>query len=146
MTEERLPDPAELAPFRFERLTARFPVSDMDRTLAFYRDVLGFDVDVRWPDDDPTFVILQKDAARVAFFSGDRAGPEGRGGVELYIDVPDAQALHDELARRLPIAWGPEVYSYGCREFAVVDPEGYMVIFTEGTDEAPTTDEPHART
>ena len=139
-----MPDPDEIAPFRFERLTPRFPVSDMPGMLAFYRDVLGFQLDVRWPDDDPTFVILQKDAARVAFFSGDRVGPRGRGGVELYIDVPDAQSLHDELAQRVTIAWGPEVYSYGCREFAVLDPEGYMVIFTEATEDAPTTTEPVA--
>jgi catechol 2,3-dioxygenase-like lactoylglutathione lyase family enzyme len=144
MTEERMPDPGEIAPFRFERLTPRFPVADMARMLDFYGNVLGFEIDVRWPDEDPTFVILQKDAARVAFFSGDRIGPEGRGGVELYIDVPDAQALHDELAQRVKIAWGPEVYSYGCREFAVLDPEGYMVIFTETTTDQPTTDEPVA--
>ena len=38
--------------------------------------------------------------------------------------------------------WGPEVYSYGCREFAVRDPEGHTVIFTEATADEPTTDEP----
>jgi hypothetical protein len=42
----------------------------------------------------------------------------------------------------VPIEWGPEVYSYGRREFAVRDPDGYLVIFTEPTDEAPTTTEP----
>ena len=139
-----MPDPGELEPFRFERLTPRFPVSDVPAMLAFYQDVLGFTIDVRWPDEDPTFVIVQRDSARVAFFTNERVGTGGHGGVELYIDVPDAQALHDELAKRVPIAWGPEVYSYGCREFAVLDPEGYMVIFTEATDDEPTTAEPVA--
>jgi catechol 2,3-dioxygenase-like lactoylglutathione lyase family enzyme len=142
VTEEQVPDPAEVAPARFERLTPRFPVGDLEATLGFYRDELGFEVDVRWPDVEPTFVILQKDAARVAFFTSEKAGSESRGGVELYIDVADAQALHDELAPRLSIAWGPEVYSYGCREFGVLDPDGYLVIFTESTTDPPTTREP----
>jgi hypothetical protein len=42
----------------------------------------------------------------------------------------------------LPIEWDPEVYSYRRREFAVRDPNGYLLIFTETTNDPPTTDEP----
>jgi hypothetical protein len=30
------------------------------------------------------------------------------------------------------------VYQYGRREFAIRDPNGYMIIFTEQTDDPPT--------
>ena len=125
-------------------VTPRLPVRDLAKSLQFYRDVLGFTDDVLWPDDEPTFAIVRRGGAHIGLFTGDRAGPEQRGYVELYIEVDDATALHDELEPRWPIAWGPEVYSYGRREFAVIDPDGYMVIITEPTDDPPTTAEPDA--
>lgn len=64
------------------------------------------------------------------------------GYAELYIEVTDSQMLHDSVKTRLPIEWGPEVYSYRRREFAVRDPDGYLLIFTETTNDPPTTDEP----
>ena len=38
----------------------------------------------------------------------------------------------------LPIEWGPEVYWYGRREFAIRDPSGYLIIFSEATTDPPT--------
>jgi len=126
----------ERPPF-LERVTPRLPVADLSAALRFYRDTRGFVADVLWPEEDPSFAILRRDGVHVAFFTGERATPTHRGYAELYIEVTDALRLHRELERRVEIAWGPEVYSYGRTEFAVIDPEGYMVIFTE-----PTTDEP----
>jgi hypothetical protein len=38
----------------------------------------------------------------------------------------------------------PEIYSSGRREFAIRDPDRYLIIFTEPTDEPTTTREPEA--
>jgi catechol 2,3-dioxygenase-like lactoylglutathione lyase family enzyme len=127
----------------FRRVTPRLPVADLGRSLAFWRDVLGFDVDVLWPEREPTFAILERDQASIGLFS---LGPHhGRGTIgyaEIYLEAEDVRELHDTLRGQLPIEWGPEVYSYGRREFAVRDPDGYLVIFTEPTDDPPTTEEP----
>jgi hypothetical protein len=48
-----------------------------------------------------------------------------------------ASQLAEALSRDGRLEWGPEVYWYG-REFAILDPEGYMVIFSEETDDPPT--------
>lgn len=127
----------------FERLIPRLPVADLDRTIAFYRDVLGFRPTVLWPDPArPSFAILERGRARVAFFDFE-APRHGRiGYAELYIRVPDAAALHARLARKCTIEWGPEVYGYGNREFGLRDPDGYLLIFTEPTQDPPTTHEP----
>jgi catechol 2,3-dioxygenase-like lactoylglutathione lyase family enzyme len=117
-------------------------VADARRTVAFYEQVLGFEVDVAWPEEAPTFFILKRDATSLAFFEPDEHRPDTIGYAELYIEVTDATALHAELAGRVPIEWGPEVYAYGRREFALRDPDAYLVIFTEQTDDPPTTAEP----
>ena len=46
--------------------------------------------------------------------------------------------MHRALSGHLPIEWGPEVYWYGRREFAVRDPDGYLLIFSERTSDPPT--------
>jgi hypothetical protein len=39
--------------------------------------------------------------------------------------------LAEELHGKVAFAWGPEVMDYGMREFAVQDPNGYYLAFTE---------------
>ena len=128
----------------FRHVTPRLPIGNLGRSLDFYTGLLGFHTEVLWPDDEPAFAIVRRGGVRVGLFTGERAGPERRGHVELYIEVDDATALHDRIAADWPIEWGPEVYAYGRREFAINDPDGTMVIFTEPTDDPPTTAEPDA--
>ena len=84
----------------------------------------------------------RRDGTCLGFFELAEHQPGAAGYGELYIQVTDSHALHDSLKTRLPIEWGPEVYSYRRREFAVRDPDGYLIIFTEPTNEPPTTSEP----
>ena len=86
-------------------------------------------------------MIMTRDNTSVGFYEpNEHQGPPGY--AELYIEVTSATALYDRLCPRTTIEWGPEAYSYGRREFALRDPEGYLIIFTEPTDDQPTTHEP----
>jgi catechol 2,3-dioxygenase-like lactoylglutathione lyase family enzyme len=123
---------------RFLNVTPRLPVADLSRTIAFYRDVLGFHVGLTWPDEAPTFVILNRDELNLQFYLPEGASPEPTGHGTLNLEVGDVLALHKALEGRVAVDWGPEVYSYGRREFAVKDPDGYLLIFTEETDDRPT--------
>ena len=49
----------------------------------------------------------------------------------LYLYPDDVRALADEFKEVAPFAWGPEVIEYGMREFAIQDPNGYYLAFTE---------------
>lgn len=127
---------------QFLQVTPRLLVRDVPATVAFYTKMLGFDLEVAWPETRPTFVILRRDAAALGFFERTNEASDSVGDAELYLRVTDATALHADLKERVRIEWGPDVYSYGCREFALRDPDGYLVIFTEPTDDPPTTNEP----
>ena len=128
----------------FVHLTPRLPVADLQRTIAFYRDVLGFTADLIWPDDAPKFAVLVRDEVEMAFFVLDEHRTGTIGYAEVYIEVTDAAALHAQLKDQVTIEWGPDVYLYGRREFAIRDPDSYLVIFSEPTDDLPTTEEPGA--
>ena len=71
----------------------------------------------------------------------DTLGPEPCLTGQLYFLVDDALAIHTRVKDHAEIEWGPEVYSYGMREFAVKDPSGYILTFGERTTDPP--DSPH---
>jgi catechol 2,3-dioxygenase-like lactoylglutathione lyase family enzyme len=127
---------------RFQSVCPRLPVADLRRTIHFYTTILGFHLDVLWPEVDPTFCILRRDGVRLAFdLARAPAVSNGRASIGFYIEADNVRTLHESVRQRVPIEWGPEVYSYGRREFAILDPDGYMVIFTEPTDDPLTCPE-----
>jgi catechol 2,3-dioxygenase-like lactoylglutathione lyase family enzyme len=124
---------------RLTGVTPRLPVADLARTVGFYTRLLGFQISALWPEDRPTFAMLDRDAVSLGFFAPDaQRGTVTIGTADLYIATEDVQAMHASLKDIVPIEWGPEVYFYGRREFAVRDPDGYLLIFTEPTDDPPT--------
>jgi len=126
---------------RFNRVSPNCPVADLDRTIAFYTQHLGFEVGVLWPEEKPTFCILDRDCIRVAFAAIEsRSDFEKTGQCDLHIDVTGVAEIHETLKDKVAIEWGPEVFFYQRREFPVRDPDGYLVIFSEETDDPPTCD------
>lgn len=125
---------------RFSRVTPRVPVADLQRTIEFYGRKLGFHIDVIFPERNPTFCILARQETQVGFYTHtpDRGPVREPGGVEFYFDVENVQGLHRALVDRVPIEWGPEVYFYRRREFAIRDPDGYLLIFSEATTDPVT--------
>ena len=116
----------------------RLPVADLGRTVRFYTGVLGFRVSLMWPETAPTFVVLDRDAVSLGFFTSDALrGPVTIGTADLYLGADDVLGLHAAIKDVATVEWGPEVFFYGRREFAVRDPDGYLLIFTEPTDELP---------
>jgi catechol 2,3-dioxygenase-like lactoylglutathione lyase family enzyme len=125
----------------FLRVSPRLPVSDLNRAMAFYTTLLGFEAGDPWPEEEPRFVLLQRGPVSIQFYVPDPSRPEPTGYGTLSIDVDDAMALHKALAGKVKIDWGPEVYWYGRREFSFRDPEGYALIISEETGEAADCEE-----
>lgn len=115
---------------RFTKLTPRYPTPDIPAQIDFYTQTLGFEVKVLWPDADaPQFCAMEKDDIRIGFYLDENA-KEQPFRMEMRINTDDVLSLHEQLAAQMDVAWGPEVYSFGSREFAVLDPDGRMLIFT----------------
>jgi catechol 2,3-dioxygenase-like lactoylglutathione lyase family enzyme len=125
---------------RFTAVSPRLPVRDLARTVEFYTKRLGFGVDLLWPQNAPTFAIVRRGDVFVQFWTA--AETDTIGDALIYFDVSDARAIFDAVNGRVEIDWGPEVYTYGRREFAIRDPDQYQVVFSEETDDEPTGEEP----
>lgn len=127
---------------RFLGVEPRLHVHDLTRAIAFYRDVLGFRVTTVFPETTPVFAMLARDSVflQLGGPGGSRDAAE-RSTCTLYLDVHDVGALHRQFAASIPIEWGPEVFFYGRREFAVRDVDGNLLVFSEETTDPPTNRE-----
>jgi catechol 2,3-dioxygenase-like lactoylglutathione lyase family enzyme len=113
-------------------------VSDVERSLAFYRDRLGFSVEAVY--DDPPYATLALAGVRLSLAeqghpAEDRPGIEllvsgdaSRADALLVIEVEDARGEHARL-REQGVRFLAEPYEPpwgGCRFFCL-DPDGYLV-------------------
>jgi catechol 2,3-dioxygenase-like lactoylglutathione lyase family enzyme len=123
---------------KFKTVSPRLPIADARRTVQFYTERLGFCASL-WPENSPTFLLLDRDEVRLAFDVVPGCEPKSRESTcGFYLEVADVLAAHEAIRNHAQVEWGPEVYFYGRREFAIRDPDGYLIIFTEKTDDPPT--------
>lgn len=124
-------------PAKLLRHAPYFPVADVQQTLSFYQQVLGFRCE--YSAGDPLqFAICSRDGFAVMLRRVSNAAlivpMEKQGGTwEAFFWVTDASALHSELiSKGADIVYGPLIQeSYQMREFAVRDCDGHVLGFGE---------------
>lgn len=105
-------------------------VADMARSLAFYKDKLGFDADT-WRDP-PTFAILQRGTVSLALvLAQDGNVAVSRRHWAVYVYVDDVDAVFAEFAAcGVALPEHPVTQTeYACRDFTLDDPDGHMIAF-----------------
>lgn len=123
-----------------KKLTPNLVVSNVERSVAFYCDTLGFTLTQKVPDQSPlVFASVQSGNVEVFFNAPEPAAAEypgfkskSIGGTfTLFMEVEGIQALHDALAGRVNVVMPLERKWYGVTEFAITDPDGYIITFAE---------------
>jgi uncharacterized glyoxalase superfamily protein PhnB len=129
-------------PHPFQKLTPNLVVSDVARSVAFYRDILGCEVTATVPDAAPfVFATVQSGPVEIFFNSREAVAAEYPSLVErplggtltLFIEVQDISALHESLKDRVTIVMPLEKKWYGVTEFAMTDPDGWVITFAQRT-------------
>ena len=127
-------------PHELKSLTPNLIVADVERSIAFYRDVLGFTVVATVPDQAPyVFAIVQSGPVKVflnavepaiAEYPAFKDRPIG-GTLTLFIDVENIRQVHEDLKDRVTIVMPLEHKWYGVTEFAFEDPDKYLITYAE---------------
>ncbi len=119
-------------------LTPLLNVEDTPRAIAFYRDLLGFEVEMAWPEEGPSqWAMLVRDDMRLMINSPDdgsdsqaRRDRPSYADALLYFGTTDVATVHARLsAAGVPVAPITE-QMYG-RELRLRDPDGYELAFVE---------------
>jgi catechol 2,3-dioxygenase-like lactoylglutathione lyase family enzyme len=136
------------------RLIPELDVSDLACSLKFYVDVAGFSVLYDRPEE--RFVFLDLDGARLMLEEAAGSGrrfrtaplerPYGRG-VNFQIEVANVDVLHERVRRAgfdpvIPIEerwYRRSAMELGNRQFAVADPDGYLLRFFSDLGQRPAS-------
>jgi catechol 2,3-dioxygenase-like lactoylglutathione lyase family enzyme len=116
----------------FIQLTPFMHVEDIDRALAFFTDILGFEIQFR--AGNYAYVHRETAGFRILEQTGADAAPPGTRRFAYYIDVRDVDKLYTELRPKLDAlpkadVYGPVDQSYGQRELLVLAPDGNLIAF-----------------
>jgi uncharacterized glyoxalase superfamily protein PhnB len=123
---------------RLSEVSPSFTVNNLEKSMSWYQDVLGFAVDERWERDGKLLGVSLK-AGGVTFMIGQDDWKKGRDrkkgeGFRLYCSTKQDV---DSLARRIRSKGGaldsePTDQPWGTRDFSVTDPDGFKL--TIGSD------------
>ena len=131
---------------KFSNVTPNLVVADVARSLAFYRDVLGFSLVTTVPEAAPfAFAWMRRDGVSVFLNSleavrADNADLARRpigGSNSLFIALEagavaeGVDALFASIAGRARVIMEPKDQFYGMREFGIEDPDGYVIFFAQ---------------
>jgi len=129
---------------------------DLNKTLAFFKEKLEFELEACWPDEkspmwcnmmmggqsvmlgqsmpaDSASQFCAGDAAaekRFREMADDLAKNKSGVGIGVYVLVQDIDAYHGRVAKRgVAIESPPKSQFYGIREMSVRDPDGFRFMF-----------------
>ena len=115
-------------PTNVEMIDPILCVTDLDRAVAYYTDVLGFDPPV-WRTEDFTAVSLRGNGLYLAKNS------QGQPGAWVWVGVGDVRALHALYASRGAMIRKPPTNYPWALEMQVEDPDGNVLRFGSDTEE-----------
>lgn len=110
----------------FELLAPMIATDNMDRSVRFYVDVLGFTCAM----ETPGFSTLERGRVRIMLTppwpGRSWNGAAFTGQLYIYLNGPGAvDALWNAIGGRAEVIYPPEDFSYGMREFGIRDDSGY---------------------
>jgi catechol 2,3-dioxygenase-like lactoylglutathione lyase family enzyme len=127
---------------KFNKLVPELSVSDLDKSISFYTQ-LGFKIEYERKESKFAFLSFQGSQIMLEqvnkhWETGKLEHPFGRG-INLQIQVKDIKPLLANLKKiKHPLKVKPDDNWYrkdkellGCREFLVMDPDGYLLRFSQ---------------
>ena len=115
-----------------------FTVGDIQKSLAWYRDVLGFGVEERWEQEGKLAGVLIR-AGGVRFMLGQDDWKKGRDrrkgeGFRVYCTTTqDVDALAEKIKARGGTLDHPPEDQPWARVFALTDPDGFKLTIAKET-------------
>lgn len=132
------------------KLVPELYCSDIERSVSFYVNLLGFVVRFARPED--RFVYLDREGAEMMLeqptnrilVSAELEHPYGRG-VNFQIEVGDVERLYATVtASRWPVFleledrwYRQDELAFGNRQFVIQDPDGYLLRFFQDLGSRP---------
>ena len=118
---------------KIKKMSPQLLVADIDRSIEFYTNKLGFDIDFRYED---FYSGISKDGFSIHLKSGkpsleDRQNRRKNEDLDIVFSVDRIEDLYEEISSKsIDFIQPLRKMDYG-KEFYVADPDGYIIAFLE---------------
>ena len=117
----------------FNDCTPILVVRDIQKSVAYYRDALGFTVDFTY-GEPPSYAGVYRGSV-LLHLQAESQADRPPGGSAVYLYVEDADRIYRELRERgARIEKEPQDYPYGLRDFDVRDLDGNRLVIASPTE------------
>lgn len=133
----------------YKKLTTNMMVEDVNRTIGFYSDVLGFEFVMGVPQNSQEIVTAKQKGQTLGFaivkcgdvemmFQARKSLAEEipefndmkiGGSLTFYVEVENVEGLYVKLKDKVTILKDIQTTFYGKREFYIQDCNGYVLTF-----------------
>ncbi len=125
-----------------QSITANLKVNNVKETLAFYKDVLGFEVIVTVPEYEQPVLnwgMVKNGGAQLMFQEKANLEDEyqvlkndsGTGCLTLFIKVNDLEELFTQIKDKAQVIKSIHKTFYDTKEFDILDNNGFVLTFAE---------------
>jgi len=126
---------------RVNEVVTLLEIFDMPRSLAFYHDLLGFEVVASAGDD---WAMLKLGGASLMLntrYEADDRPPApdpsrvaAHDDTELYFDCKNVEETYSYLRSKGLNVNEPRIAHYGMKQLTVIDPDGFRLVFQRETE------------
>ena len=106
-------------------------VNSIEESLAFYHDVLGFEINKHTPESEPPMATLQAGALKISLAQHLETMLKRGRGVNFFLGVDDVDEYFRVLKERGAEVWPPADEGWGGRFITLQDPDKYRLFFVE---------------
>lgn len=106
-------------------------VNNLEDSLSFYRDRLGFDLESHNADAEPPLATVRAGALRINLVQQLETMLKRGRGVHFVLGVDNVDTLFQSVSRGDNRIQPPRDEGWGGRFISVVDPDGYRMVFIE---------------
>ncbi|MCI9553041.1 MAG: VOC family protein [Acutalibacter sp.] len=104
-------------------------VSDLKRSLEWYTQILGFEVDSYWPKEKPNYYDFKGSGATFSIGQAEHGGIYHGGRINFEVD--DVGGLWEKLKDKATVVEPIWDTPWGTRKFTIADPDGNELGFSQ---------------
>ena len=125
---------------KIESFSPNLMVKNVSKSISFYCDILGFSLMQTVPESgEPVWGMVQKDGFFVMFQKEDSIKQEypelnsknPGGALTFYIKISNIKEFYDKVSIQTDISHEMHKTFYGADEFAITDPDGFILVFSD---------------
>jgi lactoylglutathione lyase len=106
-------------------------VNNLEESVSFYHDVLGFEIDSLNNESEPPLVTLRGGTTRITLVQQPETLLKRGRGVHFIFAISDVDHFYETVCERAISPAEPRDEGWGGRFVSIQDPDGYRLFFVQ---------------